>query len=283
MPSRTTRFLSLPLRLWRRAWRRTLELLWDLPDRWSLPVLSRIASFGHASIAYGFSDDARLYFVDDHLTGRRTYVADRRRLPLYWDGLDARLHWLRSDYCLLDLELGPDDVVIDCGANNGEIGLWVEGKGATYVAFEPDPTAHRALTANVSSESCFTVALAEDRSTRTLFLAPGTADSSLVEPTTPTATHMEVESEALDAVTEELGLSEIRLLKIEAEGYEPEVLSGATETLRRTQFVAVDAGPERRGQNTVSECLNILYAAGFETRAANLVRGSFLLERRYTP
>ena len=40
-------------------------------------------------------------------------------------------------------------------------------------------------------------------------------------------------------------IKQIKLLKIDAEGYEPEVLSGSIATLSQTEYVAVDFGPER--------------------------------------
>lgn len=51
----------------------------------------------------------------------------------------------------------------------------------------------------------------------------------------------------LDAILDRAGLSDenIQLLKIDAEGAEPEVLLAAPQALTRTALVAVDAGPER--------------------------------------
>ena len=44
---------------------------------------------------------------------------------------------------------------------------------------------------------------------------------------------------------DELGLKDIKLLKIEAEGHENEVLQGSVETLKTTNYVVVDYGPEK--------------------------------------
>ena len=37
----------------------------------------------------------------------------------------------------------------------------------------------------------------------------------------------------------------IKLLKVEAEGAEPEVLLGTAKILKRIEFISVDCGPER--------------------------------------
>ena len=72
----------------------------------------------------------------------------------------------------------------------------------------------------------------------------------------------------------------IRLLKIEAEGFEPEVLAGASEAISRTEYIAIDAGPERGGENTVAQTLNLLSDAQFEIVDCFLRRGTFLLKNR---
>ena len=52
----------------------------------------------------------------------------------------------------------------------------------------------------------------------------------------------------------------IKVFKVEAEGYEPEVLEGAIETLKLVEYVTVDFGPERgkKNKNTVVEVNEIL-------------------------
>jgi hypothetical protein len=90
-----------------------------------------------------------------------------------------------------------------------------------------------------------------------------------------------VRTVTLDSFFEEVGgPSKIRLLKVEAEGMEPEVLAGALKTLANVEYVAVDAGPERGGDNTVAPVLNILVREGFEVLDCFLVRGTFLLRKK---
>ena len=58
----------------------------------------------------------------------------------------------------------------------------------------------------------------------------------------------------------------IKLFKIDAEGYEPEVLSGSKNTLKKTNFVSVDFGSERAANqnNTMVDVNNLLLQVGFE-------------------
>ena len=58
----------------------------------------------------------------------------------------------------------------------------------------------------------------------------------------------------------------IKLLKIDAEGHEPEVLVGALNTLNEIQYISVDFGAERgiKQENTIPEVNNLLYSNNFE-------------------
>ena len=63
-----------------------------------------------------------------------------------------------------------------------------------------------------------------------------------------------------------LNLESIKLLKIEAEGAEPEVLQGSIQTIRKCDYIVVDSGKER-GRNfeetTMSVC-NLLIKNNFD-------------------
>lgn len=48
------------------------------------------------------------------------------------------------------VELGPDDIAIDCGANVGEVTARLAANGATVHAFEPNPIAFEALTSSTA-------------------------------------------------------------------------------------------------------------------------------------
>ena len=58
----------------------------------------------------------------------------------------------------------------------------------------------------------------------------------------------------------------IKVFKVEAEGYEPEVLEGAIETLKLVEYVTVDFGAERgiNKKNTVVEVNEILLDNNFK-------------------
>ncbi|WP_234998860.1 FkbM family methyltransferase [Ruegeria sp. AU67] len=223
-------------------------------------------------------DDAKdLFFVRDAQSQGVVFVSDPKRLELYTKGVEHRKSWLLRDYRIpIDL-VRPQDIVVDVGANNGELGIWAQSKGARYLGFEPDPKAFRALKENVGGASAFPIALSFSNGTTNFYLSTEHADSSLFKPETVDDV-IAVEKRTLDSALLSFdNSSPIRLLKIEAEGMEPEVLAGAAEALSRAEYVAVDAGPERGGENTVPAVVNTLCGCGFVVDSCFLLRGTFFM------
>lgn len=89
---------------------------------------------------------------------------------------------------------------------------------------------------------------------------------------------VEVESITLDS----LNLEKIKLFKIDAEGYEPEVLQGAINSFPQIEYISVDYGNERGVENksTVVEVTNFLYNSGFKLIAEGAVRKVGLFQNK---
>ena len=62
--------------------------------------------------------------------------------------------------------------------------------------------------------------------------------------------------------------NQIKLIKVEAEGQEPEVLEGSLNTLKNIEYIAVDFGFERglNQENTINSVNNILTKNNFELK-----------------
>lgn len=229
---------------------------------------------------FGYDKALGLYFVDSADNARRVYVSDRKRLELYRGGIENRQQWILRDYRIPPDLINEGDVVVDVGANVGELGIWVTSRGGEYIAFEPDPTAFRALQKNITTGKLYDVALSDTNGTVEFHLSTADADSSLFKPSN-SQDAISVRTVTLDSFLTESGPPPlIRLLKIEAEGFEAEVLTGASEILKVVEYVAVDAGPERGGENTVPGVFNNLAAAGFEVVDCFLLRETFLFRKK---
>ncbi len=185
----------------------------------------------------------------------------------YRRGWTARMQRLAAEFGLDGtFKLAPGDTVIDIGANVGDFALLAAGQGAKVLCLDGDPVVVECLSANTAaipdiSTDC--AILWKEACELTFYSAPGKADSSIFLPPGESVAAFTAQSQTLDSVVARHGLGDIALLKMDAEGAEPEVLEGATEVLRRTRHVAIDTGPERNGAETGEACADILRAAGF--------------------
>ena len=188
---------------------------------------------------------------------------------LYRNGIQARGEFLFSSYCLNSMDFEEGDVIIDCGANSGDLTLELKKRApkARYVGVEPNPEDFKVLNKNLDLETseCVNKALGERNEVLNFYVCTENADSSLIEP--PSYTEIiDVEVVRLDDLCNELGINKIKLLKLEAEGYEPEILNGTTGILDFIEYVAVDGGYERNKDNeqTLTRVTNFLLENKFK-------------------
>jgi len=202
------------------------------------------------------------------------FFSKLRQLRLYSRGLLRRLNLLSKDYFLEEINFKKGDYVVDCGANIGELYhcLKYDQNYINYVAFEPSNDEYKCLKKNTKEQKCFNIALSNSSGKKDFYLSSEKADSSLIKPISYT-TKITQNTSRLDEILPKV---QIKLLKIEAEGSELEVLEGCSEILKNINYIAADLGPER-GVN-----LEVTY----DTVVPFLVKKGFLLERvnnrRYT-
>ncbi|MGL5009065.1 MAG: FkbM family methyltransferase [Paracoccaceae bacterium] len=207
------------------------------------------------------------YAVDTE--GRRILIPSPLRWRMYRRGLAHRLARLGRQFGVGSMvTLKPGDMVIDIGANVGEFAMACAAHGATVRSIEGDPAVFACLTQNTAhlpGVQAFHQVLWSHAEELTFFSAPERADSSVIaDPNDPAYRPIKVQARPLDAIAAEQGWGDIALFKCDVEGAEPEVLSGATEVLRRTRVVAVDTGPERLGAETHDAVAKILTDLGFQ-------------------
>lgn len=171
-------------------------------------------------------------------------------------------------YTATDLfDIGPADVVVDVGAFIGEFTIPAAKHADTIVAIEPTPSSYEFLSRNTASiANVITVqALLNDTPRRVRFnISDNPTESSIFEVDNGTATAKNLPANRLDNLLQEMGYKSIDFLKLEAEGSEPEILTGCSEI--SIQHIAVDAGPERNGATTVQEVTEILESRGYEVQ-----------------
>ena len=186
----------------------------------------------------------------------------KERAYLYLEGTTARSDSLANNYGLNLIKFIDGDIVIDVGANNGDLLPYF--KNQTYIGFEPSPEEFELLDRNSENYSATTVvdyAVGNSNSDIFLYVSSAGANSSIIQPFTFT-TRITVKQIRLD---EFLNYSKIKLLKIDAEGAELEVLQGCQNILNDIEFISVDAGFERgfNSSLTAPQVFDFLYLNGF--------------------
>jgi FkbM family methyltransferase len=232
----------------------------------SLWIENFIAIVRGKNIRFGYSNDKKCYVaMSDGLT--RYFISRVRGYYLYRNGIKERGDFLCNSYCLNNIDFEKDDIVIDCGANYGDLLIFLNGKiyENNYLAIEPSPDDYRVLKMNAPNSKCFQYALGDESSETNFYLQSDDGDSSIVEPKKYT-NMIKVEVIRLDELVSSLNVECIKLLKVEAEGYEPEVLQGAISAFPLIEYIAIDGGPERGVSNeqTFSNVTNVLLKNGFE-------------------
>jgi len=211
-------------------------------------------------------------------------LAIQSRIDFFPNGINSRLASLIGQYCVGDLELSEAPNIIDIGSNIGEFALFHSKKypKSRILCIEPDPICFEVLLANKRSnmipKQC---AIWNLSATLDFFLSSEEADSSLLQ---MDANARKIQVNALpldDLVADFFAANEtFDLIKIEAEGAEPEIIQGALKTLTRTKWVTIDVGPERgfAQENTLIPCLNQLMKIGFKPVQFNSKRYVLLFE-----
>ena len=187
----------------------------------------------------------RLYRLSSQNSIR--FASTKSRALMYSSGFQVRAEQLFKSYLLEEIEFPENALIVDCGANMGDFLMSLEthiNKHFTYMGYEPSPMDYVCLELNSRNSrincSVFMKALWNKSEVINFFLDVDSASSSLIEPRY-FSNVISVEAVRLD---DEIS-SKIHLLKVEAEGAEPEVLIGASQILPSTKYVLVDVGPER--------------------------------------
>ena len=159
------------------------------------------------------------------------------------------------------LDAAATPVIVDVGANVGQFTTALKAfvPGARILAFEPDPTVAAALADNARNlGEVRTIAAAAGESPGTLelyrhhvslmsTLRPGAVETYDLE------NRVAVPVVRLDDATAELG--PVDLVKIDVEGFEIEVLRGATALLGRTRYLLIELSLGREDSTATLEVL----------------------------
>ena len=198
----------------------------------------------------------------------KLYIKRIQYLKLYSKGIKKRFQLLINQYHLNDIDFSKDDLVIDVGANVGEISLILSKYfDCSTFSIEPEEAEYKCLKLNLEGyDSDFlNNPLWKEEKALPFYSANEELDSSCFE-TEDYTQIIEKDAKTLTNIIESFNGRRVKLLKLEAEGAEPEILQGGINSLHLVDYISADVGPERglSYETTLVSTVNILKNCGFE-------------------
>ena len=214
-------------------------------------------------------------------------ICYKNRIDYYIDGINFRLNNLvENEYLLENINLTENSIVFDIGSNIGELGLFLRNKYNNifeYHAFEPSKRDYDACCINNNTGINFinNIGIWNKPGNMKLYNKNITGDSSLLKIDNYQFIS-KVEVDTIDNYVAKKNIKKIKILKVEAEGGEPEVLEGAIETLPFIEYITADLGYERGHQKeeTLTTFTNFLLSQGFEMVDINQLRLTVLYRNK---
>ena len=185
-----------------------------------------------------------IYKLHDHKNF--IYISSTNRIVKYTRGIKARYLNLANCYFLNDIQFKSGDVIIDVGANIGEIYKYFEyflKLKIKYYAFEPNPSDFNALKMNVYGK-LWNIGILDKNSELNFNVLTDTADSNFIKFKDRNNISIIVKVMKLDSIKFP---QKIKLIKIDTESLEYKVLKCGEETLKKTEFVSIDVSDETPG------------------------------------
>jgi FkbM family methyltransferase len=240
-------------------------IYWELPG-WGRLVKSIIGDYRHERLWRG----QRKYVVDKR-TGYKLdldlgWWSDRMTFFLgRWYDLESQL--------VVDRHVKPGDIVVDVGANRGMFALYAAkraGSRGRVICFEPNPTciatlSHAIRTNRISNIEVRNVGLSDKADILNLMVPIGDTGMGTFASFGPDVDEVAVQC------TVQVGDDALRdiapnFIKIDVEGFEPKVIRGLKETIRRNQPIIymemVSSNLERAG-SSAKELFGVMSEIGY--------------------
>ncbi len=190
--------------------------------------------------------------------------------------------WLPSGLrVIISLALNPGDTFFDIGANVGQVtqpAAWLVGRPGSVHSFEPSPTTicylrRRLACMGISNVVVNQFALGTVEGSATLYeCVENHGGSSSLRPGAAPGQHLSTETHVavrvLDDYVEQNSIPRIRLIKIDAQGAEIDILRGAARLLapqsRPVLYVEIEQIANAAFGYSVNDLLNALIGYGYD-------------------
>ena len=223
------------------------------------------------SLKFSFDKEKNLFLAKSSKSKIGYYYNIERSNRYIFGGLDGIGKKLYEKYQLGNIKIDKNDIIIDIGCNIGELTYFLSRFEPTIYAFDIEQKALDCLKLNCSENKKIIVqklAIWNKIGELEFDSKLNDASSTLLKPNNMNeqVDVQKTRSTTLDCFFEEKKIKRAKLVKVEAEGGEPEILYGALNSLKNIEFISLDCGPERYGKTTFKEVTKILSGNNFETR-----------------
>jgi len=240
-----------------------------MPSNTYVKYVMIMSGFRLKSYSKFLTDKSSTFFIHQVTHGKhKIFFQSSVRISRFIKGFKHAGKRMWNRYKIDELLLGIEPrTIIDIGANIGEFSYYANSKYLGRVkifAFDPDPITKQCFENNLDAiNTTFNlVALSNKIGEEDFYLKTDSADSSLHKPN-GAPIKIKTKIVTLDSFFNNLEIQQPILLKMDAEGHEPEVLLGGIATLKHINWISIDAGLERYGKSTSIEVARILIEQGF--------------------
>ncbi len=174
--------------------------------------------------------------------------------------------------------------LLDIGANEGQFASMIRGvcPSARILSFEPLPACFCALEAvvkEIGNAACFNIGIGAENGIREMFMSSSTPSSSMLPmgrmhkeewPDSSENKPVSVKVQRLDDVVDVSDLKKPIAVKIDVQGLEDKVISGAEETFRQAAIVVIETSfvPLYEGQPLFKDIYEQMTGLGFTYQGA---------------
>jgi len=198
----------------------------------------------------------------------------KQGLMAFSNGIKQRGNDIGKAYLLNEIKFNEGDIIFDIGANTGDLKIYFNNKKnkIKYYGFEPGKIEFESLKMNNLNDNLFNSALGKTNDVLPFYYYPEYGDSSLVEMIGYSEKY-NVSVQTLSDFIKKNKLTEtkIKLIKLEAEGYEPEILEGLDVFSKNVEYISADLGFERgiKQESTYPESKDFLIKRNFKIISIN--------------
>lgn len=230
-------------------------------------------NFMNRKIFFYYDKNLNLFHVTEK--NNKMYFADKMRgIETYSYGIEHRANELIETYNLNLIKFEKDDIIIDCGANYGDLYTWLKLKKIPikYISFEPSPSEFKCTELNCINQINNNIGLSNKSGISEFYLKSDSGDSSIIEPSGGFTKKIQIKTITLNEYFLKNEIKKVKLFKLEAEGFEPEILQGSTNVLDKIEYIGIDGSPERGKKNdtTIEYAIDFLTSKGFKVIASNI-------------